>query len=718
MNVLIVEDNSNARKLLRYTFEHYHCTVIEAQDGQEGLDLAARHRPDVIVSDALMPRMDGFQLLRALKADPVLKSIPFIFYSSTYTGDKEAELALSLGAEAFVAKPAEPEELWEKTCAIMKAWDERQRTPAHPSIDESDEQYLREYSRVVAAKLEEKVHELEEALALRTQAEEQLRGLNEELTREIAERKRAEATLKEQEQELATIFENAPFVMLLLDGERRVRRVNGLACSFTGSPSADMINRRNGEALQCIHALDSNEGCGFGPDCQMCAIRLAAVDTYESGTPHHQEEARITISAEGKEQTTLFLLSTTRVTVGNQPMVLLSLQDISEHRKLEEQLRQAQKMESIGTLAGGIAHDFNNILTIILGYGQMTLMNMTPDNPLRIDIEQMLAAAERASHLTRDLLLFSRKQISDKKSVDLNEIIRTVEKFLVRIIGEDINCTTRLADGVLPVFADDHQLEQVLVNLATNARDAMPKGGAFAVATDRTRLGDAFIAAHGYGSPGMYVVISVTDTGSGMNEGIRQHIFDPFFTTKEVGKGTGLGMAVVYGIIKQHDGYINVYSEPGKGTTFRIYLPIISTVADAEMLKSEVEQPMMGTEAILFAEDDESVRRMTVSILQNFGYEVIVAVDGEDAVNTFLENRERIKLLLFDLVMPKKTGKEAYDEIRQIKPDIKVIFVSGYAPEIIQQKEMVDGNMSITCKPFSPTDLLKKVRRALDSDGA
>jgi len=714
VNVLIVEDNVNALKLLRYTFEHYDCTVIEAQDGQEGLDLAARHHPDVIISDALMPRMDGFQLLRALKANPELKSIPFIFYSSTYTGDKEAELALSLGAEAFVAKPAEPEVLWEKTCAIMKAWDERRRTPAHPSIDESDEQYLREYSRVVAAKLEEKVLELEEALALRTQAEEQLRGLNAELTREIAERKRVEATLKEQEQELATIFENAPFVMLLLDGERKVRRVNGLACSLTGLSVGDMIDRRTGDALRCLHALDTNGGCGFGPNCQTCAIRLAAVDTFESGKSHQQEEAGITVSVDGKEQTTLFLLSTIRVTVGNQPMVLLSLQDITEHRKLEEQLRQAQKMESIGTLAGGIAHDFNNILTVIKGYGQMSLLCMPPDAPLRANIEQMLSAAERASHLTRDLLLFSRKQICDKKSADLNEIIKNVEKFLVRVIGEDIACTTLLADGTMPVFADAHQIEQVLVNLATNARDAMPKGGAFVVATERIMLDDAFVALHGYGSPGMYAMIAVTDTGSGMAEETRQHIFDPFFTTKEVGKGTGLGMAVVYGIIKQHDGYINVYSEPGQGTTFRIYLPTISTVADAEVLKPEAERPVRGTETILFAEDDEAVRRLTVSILQDFGYKVIVAVDGEDAVRTFMKNRDRIKLLLFDLVMPKKTGKEAYDEIRAIQPDIKVIFSSGYAPEIIQQKEMVDSNVSITCKPFSPTDLLKKVRSVLD----
>jgi signal transduction histidine kinase len=418
-------------------------------------------------------------------------------------------------------------------------------------------------------------------------------------------------------------------------------------------------------------------------------------------------------SSGGKEQAIRFLLSTTRVTVGNQPMVLLSLQDITEQRTLEEQLRQSQKMESIGTLAGGIAHDFNNILTVITGYGQMVLDCMAPDAPQRISVEHMVAASERATRLTKDLLLFSRKQLSDKKYVDLNEIIGAVEKFLVRVIGEDIDCTTVFAERALPVLADAHQLDQVLMNLATNARDAMPKGGVLAIATESIVLDDAFIAAHGYGIPGMYAMVSVTDTGSGMDEGTRQHIFDPFFTTKEAGKGTGLGMSVAYGIVKQHDGYINVQSEPGKGTTFRIYLPVVSSVAEKNIVTPEMGAPRRGTETILFAEDDEALRSLTVSLLRNFGYEVIVALDGEDAVNKFLEHRSQIELLLFDLIMPKKTGTDAYDEIKEMWPDIKAIFVSGYAPETILT-EIHDGGMVFIRKPFAPSELLKKVRSVLD----
>jgi CheY-like chemotaxis protein len=351
MNILIVEDNADDRKLLRYTLEHHGCTVIEALDGEEGLDLAIRHHPDIIVSDALMPSMDGFQLLRALKTDPHLKSIPFLFYSATYTGEQEEKLALSLGAEAFVIKPTEPEELWEKTCAIMKAWEARQKIPAQVNIVESEEEYLKEYGRIVATKLEKKVRELEEALALRKQAEDELRRLNAELTRKVGERKQAENAIKEQEQELATIFENAPFIMLLLDGERMVSRVNGLACSFTGSSITGMIGRRGGEALRCLYALNSPEGCGYGQHCQKCAVRITVMDTYETGQSHHQVEASLPFRIKGKEEQLTFLLSTTRVNVENHPMVLLSIQDITELKKLEALLFQAQKMESIGIFA-------------------------------------------------------------------------------------------------------------------------------------------------------------------------------------------------------------------------------------------------------------------------------------------------------------------------------------------------------------------------------
>lgn len=715
MNVLIVEDNSDDRKLLHYTLEFHGCTVIEAQNGLEGFSLATLHKPDIIISDALMPRMDGFQFLRAVKAEPDLASIPFLFHSAVYTGDAEVELAFSLGAAAFVVKPTEPELLWKKICAILASIPAETASNRPLSINESEEHFLREYGRIVATKLEEKVAELQQSLELQSQAEDKLRRLNEELTREVAERRKAEKALKAQEQELSAIFEHAPFVMLFLDEERKVHRANALACSLAGSPVCDLLELRAGEALRCLHALDAPEGCGFGQHCQACSIRQTVLDTLETGTSHHQVDMSLTRSVNGKAQALPLLLSTTKVMIADKAMILLSLQDVSELRKLEAQLLHAQKMESVGTLAGGIAHDFNNILTAIFGYGDIALMNMSADDPQRQHIDNMLQASQRAATLAKDLLLFSRKQASDRKYVDLNDIVRSVEKFLFRIIGEDISCTISPGRGVLPVFADANRFEQVLMNLATNARDAMPSGGSLAISTERIRLDDAFVAAQGYGASGPYALLTVTDSGEGMDEETRQQIFDPFFTTKEIGKGTGLGLAVVYGIVKQHDGYVTVSSEPDRGTTFRVYLPL--AVASEKEGKADAmnrKKPERGTEAILLAEDDETVRNMAVSLLESFGYEVVSAVDGVDAVQKFKDHGEKIRLLLFDVIMPNKNGIDAYEDIRKINPDIKVIFASGYSAEAVHQKAQENCNILSITKPYLPSSLLAMIRTVLD----
>ena len=388
-------------------------------------------------------------------------------------------------------------------------------------------------------------------------------------------------------------------------------------------------------------------------------------------------------------------------------------EDITERKKLEEQLRQAQKMEAIGTLAGGIAHDFNNILTAIIGYGHLALMKMESVDPRRLEIQHMLDAGDRAAHLTNDLLLFSRKQISERKSVNLNDILRKVEKFLKRVIGEDVECRTQLSNEELHILGDAHQIEQVMMNFATNARDAMPAGGIFAIATERVCIDSEFVSLHGYGKPDNYALTTISDTGKGIDPATRERIFEPFFTTKEAGKGTGLGLAVVYGIIKQHEGFINVYSEPGRGTTFKIYLPIIAAQADTIAVAVE-EHPEGGTETILLAEDDETVRTMTRTVLEQFGYTVLEANDGQDAVNLYVKNKDKIHILLFDLIMPKKTGKEAFDEIRIMAPGVKVLFASGYSPDMVRQKMLLEDGMMLVSKPSTPAELLKKVREALE----
>jgi PAS domain S-box-containing protein len=393
--------------------------------------------------------------------------------------------------------------------------------------------------------------------------------------------------------------------------------------------------------------------------------------------------------------------------------IIVRRQAEDEKEKLHAQLLQAQKMEAVGQLAGGIAHDFNNILTAMIGYGHLLKMKLKEEDPLRSYADHILSLSDKAANLTQSLLAFSRKQIINPRPVDINEIIRRIDHLLSRIIGEDIQLLTMLSENDLIVMADPGQIEQVLMNLATNARDAMPKGGLLTIMTETVDIDHVFIREHDFGKEEPYALISLTDTGAGIDRETREKIFEPFFTTKEVGKGTGLGLSMVYGIIKQHNGYINVYSEPGRGTTFRIYLPVIA--AEAEKIKPEVIPPVITvTETLLLAEDETGVREFTKNLLKEYGYKVITAVDGQDAINEFKAYKNRIHLVLLDVIMPNKNGKEVYDEIKQIKPDIKVLFMSGYPADIIQKHGIIEKGLAYIEKPASPTKLLRKIREVLD----
>ncbi len=393
--------------------------------------------------------------------------------------------------------------------------------------------------------------------------------------------------------------------------------------------------------------------------------------------------------------------------------VIETLVDVTDKQKLEDQLHQSQKMEAVGQLAGGIAHDFNNILTTIIGYSDLVLMDMEDEDPRRKNIEHILEGSQRAALLTKDLLLFSRKQVSERSYVDLNGVIRKVENFLIRIIGEDITCRTLLHPGSLTVQADAHQLEQVLLNLATNSRDAMKKGGAFNIATAPIRFDHEFITAYGYGQPGMYAELTVSDTGSGMDKETQQRIFEPFFTTKETGKGTGLGLAVVYGIIEKHNGYINLYSEPDLGTTFKIYLPLAPVQPDAAEESVQPVAPGRG-ETILLAEDEPEVRKILKLSLESNGYRVIEADNGDDAVKKFQDNLQKISMVLLDVIMPAKNGRQAGEEIRSLRPEVKIVFISGYTGDIISEKGMLEADAELIAKPVSAEKLLRKVREVLD----
>ena len=522
------------------------------------------------------------------------------------------------------------------------------------------------------------------------------------IMQDITARKRAEATLMESENKFRNLtgqfnalLNAMPDSITMHAPDLTVLWANRAACSFSKEPSA-LIGGR-------CYALWHKRAT----PCDRCS----ALTTVQSGEPSVETQT----SPDGR----IWELRTVPVKEeGRVVNVIVVGRDISEHKKLEAQLIQSQKMESIGILAGGIAHDFNNILTAIMGYGEVALLHMAEDDPHRRNIGCMLEGVDRAAYLTQGLLSFSRKQNFNKRRVDLGVIAQKFEKFLARVIGEDIQYRTEIPAAVLPVFVDANQIEQVLMNLATNARDAMTGGGILTIAVERVQIDKEFIALHGYGAAGTYGLITVSDTGTGMDAETRQKIFDPFFTTKEVGKGTGLGLSIIYGIIKEHSGYVNVYSEPGMGTTFRIYLPVIEEKGDEAEKTAVTHYPRRGTETILLAEDDESLRSLMTLVLREFGYTVLTAVDGNSAVCTFAENRDKIDLLLFDLIMPGKSGKTAYEEIRNTRPGVRAIFASGYPSEFLRQRELIADDVRLVTKPVSPTTLLNVIREELDRRGS
>ncbi len=511
--------------------------------------------------------------------------------------------------------------------------------------------------------------------------------------RDITERRQTEAFIKD-------ILDNVGEGFIVIDREYRIISANKAFCDQVKMAAEEIKGRHCYEVSHQIlkPCFDAGEDC-------------TVKRTFETGAPHtslhtHYDTEGNAIYVETKSYPM-------KDTSGRIVSVIEIMNDVTEKKKLEDQLRHVQKMDAIGQLAGGVAHDFNNILTAIMGYGNILQMKMSADDPLRAFVDSILMSSEKAANLTQSLLAFSRKQIINPKPVRLSEIIKRVEKLLLRIIGEDIELNSRISEEEMTVLADSGQIEQVLMNLATNARDAMPDGGSLTITTEPVKLDRGYTKTHAYAKSGMYALIEISDTGVGIDRKTQERIFEPFFTTKETGKGTGLGLSIVYGIVKQHNGYINVYSEPGRGTTFKIYLPMIkSEVEEAET--ADPAPPKGGTETLLVAEDNTEVRRLAKAVLEDFGYSVIEAVDGQDAIEKFREHRDEVRMLVLDVLMPNKNGKEAYDEIRKERPDIKVLFSSGYSRDIVEKKGILSGRVNFISKPLSPRELLEKVREILD----
>ena len=506
--------------------------------------------------------------------------------------------------------------------------------------------------------------------------------------------------IKESEEFIKNVLESVDEGFVVIDREYKIISANRAYCDQVKMSVEDIVGRH------CYEIAHHNDvPCHkLGEEC---SVRHALETERSFASLHtHYDFAKNPIHVQIKS----FPM---RDALGRMTSVIGIINDITEKRRLESQLHHAQKMEAIGTLTGGIAHEFNNLLTAIIGYGRLLQEGITKEDHLQNYVNQLLASSGRAAKLVKSLLAFSREQTIDTKPVKIGSITDDVERLLGRIMGEDIELMTDLKDDGAVVMADYGQMEQVLINLAANARDAMPDGGRLTISTDVVEFDEKYLETYGYRKPGRYAMISLTDTGSGIDDRTKEKIFEPFFTTKEVGRGTGLGLSMVYAIIKQHCGYITVESTTGRGTSFKIYLPVVESCVE-EIVPADIIVPAGGRETILLAEDDEEVRKLAKNLLQKFGYEVLEAVDGEDAIKKFEEDKDKIRLLIFDVMMPKKNGKEAYDEIKKMRSGIKVLFTSGYTGDIIRRKEVHEGEFDFIPKPIAPKEFLKKVREVLD----
>jgi two-component system cell cycle sensor histidine kinase/response regulator CckA len=509
------------------------------------------------------------------------------------------------------------------------------------------------------------------------------------------QRRWAEHALTLSVQRLEALLNNIPDLAWMKDEEGRYIAVNEPLVRFIGRSRAGIIGRTDRELLP--------------PDL---ASRFEESDRgalQSGGSLHRVEEI-------SRRDEPLLVFDMTKTPIGGEggrPTGTVGVaRDITERRQLEEQLVQSQKMEAVGRLAGGVAHDFNNMLTTILGYSGIILDQLSPADSLREEIEEIQKAGERAAALTQQLLAFSRKQVIEPSPIDLNAVVSEASKMLRHLIGEDVELVTRLQTGLWTIRADRGQMDQVLINLAVNARDAMPEGGQLRIETRNVERRDPYRGSGG--TPFSHVLLEVADSGTGMDAETRRRIFEPFFTTKERGKGTGLGLATVYGIVKQSGGDIWVESGPGQGTTFQVYLPRVEASVEP-VPKRAPSLPSSGSETLLLVEDEESVRRLTTRVLESIGYEVLAAADAAEATRIWESSGGRIRLLITDIIMPGRSGPQLAKQLTEKSPGLKVLYISGYTDSAIVDRGALTAGTALLQKPFHPDALAREVRRLLDS---
>jgi PAS domain S-box-containing protein len=747
--ILNVDDDEAGRYTITQMLRKASFRVLEAGSGAEALRRAAE--ADLIVLDVNLPDLHGFEVCRRLKANPATASIPVLHLSGSFVTSGDRARGLDEGGDAYLTKPVEPAELIATVRALLRVrraeralrenearlrllleqvpailWTTDTQLQITSSVGAgmtthgmrpnetvgrsltdllgtSDPNHLPLAAHYRALAGEPAVYEMQWRGRSYQVRIDPLRDTAGRITGcvgvafDFTERHQAEQALRQSHALLHAVVEGTTDTVYVKDQQGKYLLINSAGARTMGKSPSEVLGRDVTQLLEPESAARILE-----EDSQVMTSGQA--QTFEQ-----------TVTIAGVTRTFLTTKAPYRDGSGQIIGVLGISRDISERKRLEEQLRQAQKMEAIGRLAGGVAHDFNNLLTAIIGYGDLILMDCPePDQPLARNAAEIKRAAERAASLTRQLLAYSRQQILAARVLDLNTIVADMEKLLRRLIGEHIDLVTRLDRTLRRTFADPGQLEQVVLNLVLNARDAMPHGGRITITTSNVELDESYAWQHVDVEPGAYVRLTVSDTGCGMDEHVRAHLFEPFFTTKEVGKGTGLGLATIFGIVKQSGGHIDVQSAPGQGTTFNVYLPQVLEHMPKAPREAPATQPLHGTETVLLAEDEETVRTLVLSVLRRHGYTVLEARHGLDAVHICEEHPGPIHLLITDVVMPSLNGRELYQRLLGLRPALKVVYISGYPGDAVDLHGLQDKGASFLPKPFKPDALVRTVRELLD----
>ena len=647
--MLIVDDERPNRQLLEVMLAPFGYSLLSASTGEECLAMAAKQPPDLVLLDIMMPGMDGYEVARKLRRDPLTKNIPIIIV--TALEDRQARLlGLNAGAEDFLTKPVDRAELTVRVKNLL-------RLKAYGD-------YHDRYSQM-----------LEEEVGTRT------------------------ADLIASERLYRSTFDDAPVGIAHMSLERRYLRVNQRLCDLFGYSREEL----QGEDAQTL--LQSEDLPG----------ELEALDRMAAGSldRHTVPEKRYT-RKDGAFVYARLKRSVHRDASGAALYFITVIEDMTEQRALEAQVRQAGKMDAIGQLAAGVAHDFNNLLTVVLSYCELLTDGLATDSPIRADLREIQGAGTRAVDLTRQLLAFSRKQVLQPRVVDLSEVVTGMENMLRRLIGEDMELTTVGGPGLARVLVDPGQMEQVIMNLAVNARDAMPAGGAIRIEVAEVSLDEAFASEHVGVKAGPHVVLSLADTGTGIDKATQARMFEPFFTTKVSGKGTGLGLATVFGIVRQSGGTIWVDSEMGRGTTFRVYFPTVEAAELAQPKSITAPPPeLRGSETVLLVEDEEQVRSVVRTILRKYGYNVLEAQGGGDAFLLCEQHEGAIDLLVTDVVMPRMNGRQLAERLAPLRPSMRVLYMSGYTDDEIVRHGVLGGVTAFIQKPITPETLARKIRETL-----